>query len=195
MPFWKDWGPAYKEGWCGSFNVVREVQMAGDGTLRFLPIRELESLRTDGNSQDKLVLETEETEIKAGDGVSFELKFKIDLENTDADKMLLYLRCGEGKKTVCTFDFRHAELSVDRSNSDGWSVGTSHSVMYLAGKKELDVHIFSDQSSLEIFTDNYQNNHSNNIFAGNEQNGIKMCACGGKVTVTDIAAYGIEACE
>lgn len=169
--------------------------MAGDGTLRFLPIRELESLRTDGNSQDKLVLETEETEIKAGDGVSFELKFKIDLENTDADKMLLYLRCGEGKKTVCTFDFRHAELSVDRSNSDGWSVGTSHSVMYLAGKKELDVHIFSDQSSLEIFTDNYQNNHSNNIFAGNEQNGIKMCACGGKVTVTDIAAYGIEACE
>lgn len=121
-------------------------------------------------------INTEETEIKAGDGVSFELKFKIDLEHTDADKMLLYLRCGEGKKTVCTFDFRYAELSVDRSSSDGWSVGTSHSVMYLTGKKELDVHIFSDQSSLEIFTDNYQNNHSNNIFAGNEQNGIKMCA-------------------
>ena len=67
--------------------------------------------------------------------------------------------------------------------------------MYLAGKKELDVHIFSDQSSIEIFTDNYQNNHSNNIFAGNEQNGIKMCACGGKVTVTDIEAYGLESCE
>lgn len=192
MPFWKDWGPAYKEGWCGFFNIVREVQMEEDGTLKFLPIKEMESIRTDGNTQDKLVIEAEETEIKAGDGVSFELKFKVDLENTDADKMLLYLRCGEGKKTVCTFDFRRAELSVDRNNSDGWSVGISHSVMYLKGKKELDVHIFSDQSSLEIFTDNYQNNHSNNIFAGNEQNGIKMCACGGKVTVTDIEAYGLE---
>lgn len=195
MPFWKDWGPAYKEGWCGSFNIVREVQMAEDGTLKFIPIKELESIRTDGNRLDKLVLGAEETEIRAGDGVSFELKFKIDLENTDAEKMLLYLRCGEGKKTVCTFDFRHAELSVDRSGSDGWSAGTSHSVMYLAGKKELDVHIFSDQSSLEIFTGQYQNNHSNNIFAGNAQNGIRMCACQGKATVTDIEAYGIMTCN
>lgn len=169
--------------------------MTENGTLKFLPIKELESIRTAGSTEAELVLGAEETEIKAGDGVSFELKFKIDFQNTDADKLLLYLRCGEGKKIVCTFDFGHAELSVDRSNSDDWSVGTSHSVMYLAGKKELDVHIFSDQSSIEIFTDNYQNNHSNNIFAGNEQNGIKMCACGGKVTVTDIEAYGLESCE
>ena len=34
-----------------------------------------------------------------------------------------------------------------------------------------------------------------NIFAGNEQNGIKMCVCVGQVTVTDIEAYGLEACE
>jgi beta-fructofuranosidase len=160
-----------------------------------VPVKELESIRTDSSSQDKLVIGEEEAEIQAGDGVSFELKFRINLENTDADKLFLNLRCGEGKKTVCTFNFGRAELSVDRNNSDGWSVGISHSVMYLAGKKELDVHIFSDQSSLEIFTDDYQNNHSNNIFAGNEQNGIRMCACGGKVTVTNIEAYGLETCK
>ena len=195
MPFWKDWGPTYKEGWCGSFNIVREVKMDGDGTLKFLPIKELESIRTDGSSQDKLVLGAEETEVKAGDGISFEMKFKIDLENTDADALALALRCGKGKKTVCTFDFKHGELSVDRSNSDGWSVGVSHSTMYLRGKKELDVHIFSDQSSLEIFTDDYKNNHSNNIFAGDEQNEIKMSAFGGQVTVKDIETYGLSKCS
>ncbi len=195
MPFWKDWGPAYKEGWCGSFNIVREVRMAGDGTLKFLPIKELETIRTDAGRQDKLILGEEETEVKAGDGISFEMKFKIDLENTKADALLLDLRCGEGKKTVCTFDFKHGELSVDRSSSDGWSVGISHSIMHLKGKKELDVHIFSDQSSLEIFTDDYRNNHSNNIFAGNEQNGIKMRARKGTVTVTDIETYGLEECN
>lgn len=195
MPFWKDWGPSYKEGWCGSFNIVREVQKTGDGTLRFLPIKELESIRTDENCLDQLVLGEEETEVKAGDGVSFEIKFRIDLENTDADALLLYLRCGDQRKTVCTFDLRNAELSVDRNNSDGWSVGVSHSTMYLKGKKELDVHIFSDQSSVEIFTDDYKNNHSNNVFAGNEQNRIKMCTRGGNVRLTDIETYGLLACS
>lgn len=169
--------------------------MADDGTLKFLPIKELETIRTDAGRQDKLILGEEETEVKAGDGISFEMKFKIDLENTKADALLLDLRCGEGKKTVCTFDFKHGELSVDRSSSDGWSVGISHSIMHLKGKKELDVHIFSDQSSLEIFTDDYRNNHSNNIFAGNEQNGIKMRARKGTVTVTDIETYGLEECN
>ena len=195
MPFWKDWGPSYKEGWCGSFNIVREVQKTEDGTLRFLPIKELESIRTDEKRLEQLVLGEEETEVKAGDGVSFEIKFRIDLENTDADALLLYLRCGDQRKTVCTFDFRNAELSVDRNNSDGWSVGVSHSTMYLKGKKELDVHIFSDQSSVEIFTDDYKNNHSNNVFAGNEQNRIKMCTRGGNVRLTDIETYGLLACS
>lgn len=195
MPFWKDWGPSYKEGWCGSFNIVREVQKTEDGTLRFLPIKELESIRTDEKRLEQLVLGEEETEVKAGDGVSFEIKFRIDLENTDADALLLYLRCGDQRKTVCTFDFRNAELSVDRNNGDGWSVGVSHSTMYLKGKKELDVHIFSDQSSVEIFTDDYKNNHSNNVFAGNEQNRIKMCTRGGNVRLTDIETYGLLACS
>jgi len=195
MPFWKDWGPSYKEGWCGSFNIVREVQKTEDGTLRFLQIKELESIRTDEKRLEQLVLGEEETEVKAGDGVSFEIKFRIDLENTDADALLLYLRCGDQRKTVCTFDFRNAELSVDRNNSDGWSVGVSHSTMYLKGKKELDVHIFSDQSSVEIFTDDYKNNHSNNVFAGNEQNRIKMCTRGGNVRLTDIETYGLLACS
>ena len=120
--------------------------------------------------------------------MTFELKMKIDLEKTDADKLEFTLRCGEGKKTVCMFDFKKAEMTVNRNNADGWSRGISRSVMYLNNKKELDVHILSDQSSLEIFTSEYQNNHSNNIFAGNFQNQLKVRAYGGSV------AYGLKDC-
>ena len=192
MPFWKDWGPTYKEGWCGSYNIVREVRLREDGTLAFVPIKELEMLRIDMQKQEKLVLESGETKLKAGDGVSFELKFRIDLEHTDAEALLLYLRCDDSRKTVCTFDFKRGQMSVNRNDSDGWSEGISHSVMYLKGKKELDVHVFSDQSSLEIFTDGYSNNHSNNIFAGNDQTGISLCACNGRATLTGIEAYGLK---
>jgi len=194
MPLWKDWGPTHKEGWCGSFNIPREVRMMEDGTLQFLPIAEVETVRENPKQKDALVVTEEETKLTAGDGVCFELKLKIDLEKTDADKLELDLRCGEGRKTVCLFDFKKAEMSVDRNEADGWSRGISRSVMYLKGKKELDVHILSDQSSLEIFTDQYQNNHSNNIFAGDAQNQLKIRAYGGSVILKDIETYGLKEC-
>lgn len=192
MPLWKDWGPTYKEGWCGSFNIPREVRMMEDGTLQFLPIAEVKTMRDNLERQDVLVVAETETELTAGDGICFELKFKIDLEQTDADTLELDLRCGEGRKTVCLFDFGKAEMSVDRNEADGWSRGVSKSVMYLKGKKELDVHVLSDQSSLEIFTDRYQTNHSNNIFATDKQNQIKLRAYGGGVILRDIEAYELK---
>lgn len=194
MPLFKDWGPTYKEGWCGFFNVPREVRMMADGTLQFLPIKELEMIRENPSQEDALVVTEEETKLKAGDGVCFELKFKINLEETDANQLELTLRCGEGKKTVCLFDFNKGELSVDRNNADGWSRGASRSIMCLKGKNELDVHILSDQSSIEIFTDQYQNNHSNNIFATDAQNQIKIRAYGGNVVIKNMETYGLKEC-
>ena len=56
MPLWKDWGPTYKEGWCCFFNLPREVRMLEDGTLKFLPAAETESLRQDPQYRDVLVV-------------------------------------------------------------------------------------------------------------------------------------------
>lgn len=70
--------------------------------------------------------------------------------------------------------------------------GYSHSILFLKEKDVLDVHILSDQSSLELFTDNYQNNHSMNVFAGNEQNKIYFQAVEGSVVLENVEVYGIE---
>lgn len=194
MPFWKDWGPAYKEGWCGSFNLTREVKLSEDGTLQFVPVKELECIRTNGKDINALTVAQSEISLEAGDGISFELKFTINLEETDAKQFVMELRKGDGKKVVCTFDFENAQLCVDRNNADGWSKGISRSTLALHNKKVLDVHIFSDQSSLEIFADHYKNNHSNNVYAGNEQNGINVYANGGRVCLENIESYGLEDC-
>ena len=194
MPLWKNWGPTYKEGWCGFFNVPREVRMIEDGTLQFLPINELQMIRENPRHEDVLVVTEEETELTAGDGISFEMKFKIDLNETDADQLEVSMRCGEGKRTVCLFDFQKAEMRVDRDEADAWSRGISRSVMNLKGKKELDVHIFSDQSSLEIFTDQYRKNQSNNIFASDGQNQLKIRTYGGKAVIKAYESYGMKDC-
>lgn len=194
MPFWKDWGPAYKEGWCGFFNIPREVRMMPDHTLQFVPIKELSALRTDGYQADCIIIDDEELKLTAGDGISFEMKMEIDLEKTDADKLELYLRSDGEKRTVCTFDFANGELKVDRNSSDGWSRGISRSTLFLKNKKKLDIHIFSDQSSIEIFSDQYQNNHANNVFAVGLQNQIAARAYEGRVVVNHYESYKINEC-
>ena len=47
MPFWKDWGPTWREGWCGSFAVPREVRMNDDLTLSIMPVDEISTLRSE----------------------------------------------------------------------------------------------------------------------------------------------------
>ena len=195
MPFWKDWGPTYREGWCGSYNIPREVRLLEDHTLQFVPIREIETIRTDAWQQEDIVIKQEKTIVKAGDGVSFECKLKVNLEQTDAEQLEIVLRSGEGKQTVCTFDFIKSKMSVDRNNSDGWSKGVSESTLYLQDKKELDIHILSDQSSVEVFANQYRNNHSLNIYAGSTQNETYLCSCGGKTVLKKIEAYGLKECN
>lgn len=192
MPLFKDWGPAYKEGWCGFFNLPREVSFTKDGRISFRPIRELEQLRENPMHVKTLTVSDQREAVQAGDGVSFEMKFAIDLEKTTAGCLELELRSGKGKKTMIEFDLEKGELRVDRTQADGWSVGVSRSSLFLGGKKELDVHIYSDQSSLEIFTDQYTNNQSNNIFAGNDQNGVFFISRSGETVITDLETYGMK---
>lgn len=194
MPLWKDWGPTYKEGWCGFFNIPKEVRIHDNGTLQFIPIEELKELRGNPHKRETLSIGENDTELSAGDGISFEMKCKIDLEKTDADIVEFDFRCGEGMSTVCLFDLRSAELSVNRNNSDGWSHGISKSVLFLKGKEYLDVHVFSDQSSIEIFSDGYQNNHSNNIYASSLQNKIFTRTHNGKAIIYDYESYGLKEC-
>ena len=192
MPIWKDWGPTYKEGWCGFFNIPRQVSLLEDNTLRFEPVKELQILREKPLFTDTLTVTERRRELTAGDGVSYELKFIIDLEKTDADCIVLELRCGQDRKTVLELDLKAGEMRVDRSASDGWSEGISRSILFLKDKKELDIHVFSDQSSVEIFADGYQNNHSNNVFADSLQNKIYVFARGGSARLHSIESYGLK---
>ncbi len=192
MPHWQDWGPTYKEGWCGSFNIPREVRLTENNKLQFIPINEIESIRENEYKVSTLIINDTNTEIQTNTGNIFELKFEIDLANTTADKMELDLRSDGTMMTKCTFDFKKSEMSVDRNNADGWSKGTTKSVMFLKGRQSLDVHILSDKSSLEIFTNNYTNNHSVNVYPKENQNKIFARSYNGNVAINNLVAFSLK---
>lgn len=192
MPWWKDWGPTYKEGWCGSFGIPREIRLCEDHTLQFIPVEELRALRQEERQETELSIGTIPCRIEAGDGVAWEMKLEIDLKQTTAEVISLYLRCHEDKKTVVTVNLKDAELFIDRNKADGWSHGISRSILKKKDKKTLEMHLYMDQSSLELFTDNYKTVHSLNLFAGEEQNQNYVKAEDGLVHIKRLSTWGIR---
>lgn len=192
MPWWKDWGPTFKEGWCGSFALPREVKMCEDHTLQFIPVEELKALRkneikvTDVDVRDALF------EIPLSNGVVYEMKLDIDLERSDSESIVLILRSDGERKTIIEFNLKHQMLRIDRNFSDGWSLGKAKSPLKLADKHQLSVHIFVDQSSIEVFTDNYKTNHSCNVFADNKQNKNYIEGINGNVFIRRLSTWELS---
>ena len=191
MPWWKDWGPTFKEGWCGSFNIPREVRMMPDCSLQFIPIKEIRKIRYDEKMEYDL--ETNDQIIfHAGDGVAAEIKLIIDLEKTTAAAVEFVLRGNGEKETLLRLDLKKGEMSLDRERADGWSKGSTRSLLFTDGKNELDVDILLDQSSVEVFTCQYQVNHSCNIFADNTQTQNLVRVKEGKVCFKSVFTCGLE---
>lgn len=155
-------------------------------------MEEFNKLHYDENIKENIEIDNNKYEIYAGDGIAYEIKIEIDLRGTTADSFELILRCSNTKKTVITFDLKKSELTFDRNDSDGWSKGISRSTLKLKDKNILDVDIFADQSSIEMFTDNYQTVHSGNIFATNEENKNYIAAKNGILAVKKLCTWGME---
>lgn len=191
MPFWKDWGPTYQEGWCGFFNIPREAVLAEDNTLKFIPVKELQDLRKNKQEEaDILIKEDEKKELRSG--CVYETEMRINLKKSTADKIRLNLRMSQGKKTEILFDLKRAEAYFDRNNSDGWSKGVARCPLNLMGKEHLDIHIYSDKISLEIFSNDYQNNFSCNIYNVDDDQKNEVKAIGGDLVIESIRSWELE---
>lgn len=191
MPFWKDWGPTYQEGWCGFYNIPREAVLAEDNTLKFIPVKELQDLRKNQQEEeDILIKEDEKKELRSG--CVYETEMRINLKKSTADKIRLNLRMSQGKKTEILFDLRKAEAYFDRNNSDGWSKGVARCPLNLMGKEHLDIHIYSDKISLEIFSNDYQNNFSCNIYNVDDDQKNEVKAIGGDLVIESIRSWELE---
>lgn len=191
MPWWKDWGPTYTEGWCGALTLPRQVEMLPDHTLAFQPVEEVKGLRGPLQNAGTFVLEAGKT-YGVGRGNAIELEFTIDLTNTSAGQVCVRLRCKEGRAAKACFDLANACLWVDRNNADGWSKGVCRSPMPLKGKATLKVRIFVDMDSIEIFADEGRVCLSLNVFAPPDQDGVEMIAQGGAARIEHMRLWMLE---
>ena len=195
MPFWKDWGPTYQEGWCGFFSVPREAVLDSDGMLKFVPVKELELLREDGTESHTIVLGESATSSAVQPlcgGCVFELKMKVDLQKTTASQLILKLRSVKEKYTEIVFDLAKSEIRFDRSHADDWSAGVAKCPLNLLGRDTLDIHVYSDKSSVELFSNGYRNNLSCNIYNADENHENYLIAKDGNIAVTELKTWKLK---
>ncbi len=193
MPFWKDWGPTYKDGWCGHFNVPRVAHIDAKNRLSVEPIEELKQLRSDKKQLQHVSLSNQKLEIPMEDGCIYDMELMINRKKSTAKNFELHLRKGQGKETVVKIDFANQCMSVNKENSDGWSKGESKSPLYMDNDL-FDMRILSDTISIEIFAENYFTNHSHNIYADENQNINYIYVENGVLEIEKLVTYKMNNC-
>ena len=175
--------PTDENGWASVMTLPRELSLK-NGKLYQKPISELESLRKSSHTiERKLKCET----FQSGSGKHYELQCAF---NQKSGCCGLNLRVGNGEKTVFTWDCQQKTLTLDRSRSGiipAADFGTQRTVSY--EKDHLDLRIFMDSSSIEIFVNEGEEVFSARIFPTNPQNGIELFAtdtCRAKLTKYEV---------
>ena len=192
MPWWNGHGPSEKEEWCGFFGIPREVRLLDDHSLQFIPVKELESLRRREMISVSEESITEETPFFLPDVRIYEMKLSINLKESQAECCILRLCGTEDFYTDITADLKNGELRVDRNHSDKWNHGVSRSNLYLQDKERLDLHIFMDQSSVEVFADEYRNVHTCRLYSDSGQCRNRIMTMGGTVRIEHLKLWSFR---
>ena len=158
--------PTVKNEWLHCLTLPRELKVI-DGKLYQVPIKEMESIRG-----EKIEFSEKVTgEVKVGTGVTYELKAKFTDFNSDFG---LKLRTGKNSETVLKFDYNDKKFVLDRTK--GEQPDKRLRKVYLGNISELELTVFVDSSSVEVFINGGAEVFSSRIFPEKDADGISVFA-------------------
>ncbi len=158
--------PTVKNEWLHCLTLPRELKVI-DGKLYQLPINEMESIRGEKIEFSKKVA----GEVKVGTGTTYELKAKFTNINSDCR---LKLRTGKNSETVLKFDYNDKKFVLDRTK--GEQPDKRLRKVYLGDISALELTVFVDNSSVEVFINGGAEVFSSRIFPEKDANGIIVFA-------------------
>ena len=169
-------------GWTGSMTIPRELKWE-DGQLKQYPIGiEAESLDNVGNGS-KITLEDAKETIPGIEGDCGLLTLKVD--TSELEKLSIHLRENDNERTIVYYDKAKNELGIDRSASGIELKGEeahppiSRKVALSVERNYLELAIYLDRSSVEVFERNGEAVMTANVYPRAEATGISF-ECSGK---------------
>jgi beta-fructofuranosidase len=152
MDMWDSPMPSQAQHWSGALSLPRELSRDGE-RLRMRPARELAALRTSRRTLQIGAVESRSHTLDVR-GALLEFELELDLAGSNAERFRLALRCSEDQqeRTLLYFDAMARRLVLDRQNS-GTGVSGVRSVPVTVEQTRIDLRIFLDRSSIEVFVD------------------------------------------
>ncbi|MCJ7842277.1 glycoside hydrolase family 32 protein [Lederbergia sp. NSJ-179] len=190
------------EPWMGSMSIPRELSLktTEDGIRLFQePIRELKSIRATEYSVDAFTLEGER-EISDFAGTTYE--FEAVVEWDQVNEFGIRLRQSETEETVVGVNTDTETVFLDRTNAgletlidrDGklFQFGKRFETNFSKDRKQLKIHGFVDESSVELFVNDGEYVFTNLIYTKPTNKGIELYTKGGRVDIVSLDFYHLH---
>ncbi len=188
------------EVWRSAMTLPRELVLYRDGDdfkLRSSPIKEMESLRESVIPIEPLVIKDTAKIKGAFDPLQCELKLLIDPKKTTASKFGMELSNELGERLIITFDKESDSLTVDRTESSKNKFSDAfynevHTAPLTLGETNLDLTIFLDASSIEIFADDGVLNFTNIFFPTEKFSNLSLFSIDGELILEEGKIYPLK---
>jgi len=163
LDMWETPRPAAAEGWAGCFTLPRALELDAAGRLRQRPIAELQKLRGPRQAVAAAELNNQAAQL-AANITAAEIMLRWNRRKARAERY--GLRLGRGLSIY--LDTQSGRLTLERFYPAAGLCGSRSAALELSD--ELELHIFLDNSSAEVFANNGEAVLSSRIYPpGNDR--------------------------
>ncbi len=177
--------PSQAHHWCGMLGLPRELELHGD-RLCVYPARELTALRKAPLPGTPWWDESGTRCVPQVNGDMLEIHVHLDLRGCSDGHLGIALRCSDDdhEETLLYYDALLRRLVLDRSRS-GAQVTGQRSVSIDPTQERLELRVFLDRSSIEVFDEHGRFSFSSRLYPRPDSLGVKLFASGsgGRVSI------------
>ncbi|UZE03887.1 glycoside hydrolase family 32 protein [Pseudomonas corrugata] len=187
LDMWESPMPSQAHHWCGMLGLPRELELHGD-RLRVFPARELTALRQAPFPGPPPSAGPGTQGVSHINGDRLELLVHLDLLGCTDGHLGVALRCStddeSAEQTLLYYDGALQRLVLDRSRS-GAQVDGQRSVPIDPSLEHLELRVFLDRSSIEVFDQSGRFSLSSRLYPRPDSLGVKLLASGsgGRVSI------------
>ena len=175
MDMWESVMPSKAEGWAGCMTLPRELTLR-DGKVRMMPVNEIETLRREHYPVAPCVLGNGVRPL-VEDAQAVELITQWDLTASDAERF--GIKFGDGVSLFV--DTQAQRLCLER-DFPMHGIKDARSIALTPGQR-LDLRMFIDRSSVEIFVNQGDATFSSRIYPQPDQRALSVFATNGKAAL------------
>lgn len=194
MEKWFSKMPSQEHGWAGAMTIPRELILDEDNNiLKQKPVSELANLRSEYMRQKGFEIDKDTIINEQYEQIS-ETIIDFNMKDTTAKLFGIQLRCSEDGKerTEILIDIENKVILMDLNNSGSGEKGISKAPLLVKQDGSLNLRIFMDTTSVEVFINDGEQVITNRIYPDPNSNQFKIFTKGGKVRINSFESWKLH---